>query len=91
MNHAFTNAVLLDNVYSKTKDIEGKFKNWSNNIFFPLQVKVWFQNRRTKHKRQQQEEEGGENKTETKQGEDEGLVLEHEEEELDVENEAETH
>ncbi|KAK8747225.1 hypothetical protein OTU49_016694 [Cherax quadricarinatus] len=57
------------------------------------QVKVWFQNRRTKHKRQQQEDEGGEGgdrKAEDKQNE-EGLVLEHEEEEeLDVENEAET-
>lgn len=26
-------------------------------IFLPQQVKVWFQNRRTKHKRQKQEEE----------------------------------
>ncbi|XP_037780798.1 homeotic protein empty spiracles-like [Penaeus monodon] len=59
------------------------------------QVKVWFQNRRTKHKRQQQEDEtgeGGENKGDNKQSEEEGLVLEHEEdEELDVENEAEGH
>ncbi|XP_068206516.1 homeobox protein EMX1-like [Palaemon carinicauda] len=57
------------------------------------QVKVWFQNRRTKHKRQQQEGEGeGDGKSDSKQGDEEGLVLEHEEdEELDVENEGEVH
>lgn len=48
------------------------------------QVKVWFQNRRTKHKRQQQEDEEGGTKSQDKSA-DEGLILEHEEdEELDV-------
>ncbi|XP_076068471.1 uncharacterized protein LOC143040905 [Oratosquilla oratoria] len=53
------------------------------------QVKVWFQNRRTKHKRQQQEGESEGGKGDTKS--EDGLVLEHgeeDEEELDVENEA---
>ena len=54
---------------------------------------MWFQNRRTKHKRQQQEDEEG---TGVKGGSDgdksteDGLILEHEEEdeELDVLDEA---
>lgn len=61
----------------------------ANSYFSSLQVKVWFQNRRTKHKRQQQEDDEGTPGKSCGDGDksnEEGLIIEHEEEdeELDV-------
>ena len=57
-------------------------------FFFSLQVKVWFQNRRTKHKRQQNEgDENGQRDGNRPIDDDEDMVYDHEEEEeLDIIN-----